>query len=116
MTLERLRSTDAFRTELHRQAVDQPSQLPLAGRLLDQALLRGAERFGPIGSERECVETELRVERCRLVGEQALQMLRLAAGNRRFNRRNADAAVDAIAGQQQPPGAQVPLLQLANEI
>ena len=38
--------------------------------------------FGPVGGQREGVEAELGIERRGLVGEQALEMLRLAAGDR----------------------------------
>ena len=67
-------------------------------RLLDQALLRRAEILGPIGGQREGVEAELRIERRSLVGEQPLQMLRLAARDGRRDARERDAAVDPEPG------------------
>ena len=42
-------------------------------------------------------------------------MLRLAAGNRRRDRSVGDAAIDAIAGERQPPRAEMALLQLAHQ-
>ena len=79
MALVPLRPAHRARAELDRQPVDQPRQLPVAGRLLDQAFLRGAEILGPGGLEREGVEAELGVERSRFIREQAAEMLRLAA-------------------------------------
>ena len=115
MAFLRLRPAHALRAELDRQPVDQPRHFAFARRLLDQAVLRGAEIFGPVGGQRESIEAELGVERRRLVGQQALQMLRLAAGDRCCDRRRGNAAVDPKAVQRQSPRAEVPLLQLPDE-
>ena len=52
----------------------------------------------------------------RLVGQQPLQMLRIAAGDGGRDRRHGDAAVDPIAGERQPPSAQMALLKLAHQL
>ena len=83
-------------------------------RLLDQAVLRRAEQLGPIGLQREGIETEFRDRApppCR--ASRRCEMLRLAAGDRGRDRRLGDAAVDPKAGQRQPPRAEMPLLRAA---
>jgi nucleotidyltransferase/DNA polymerase involved in DNA repair len=49
-------------------------------------------------------------------GEQPLQVLWLAAGDRSRDRRDGNAAVNAITAQRKAPGAQMPFLQLADEL
>ena len=73
--------------KLDAQPVDQPRHFALARRLLDQAVLRRASGSAQLGVQREGVEAEAGVERRRLVGQQPLQMLRLAAGDRGRDRR-----------------------------
>ena len=63
----------ASRPELDRQPVDQPGHVALARRLLDQAVLRGAQRLGPVGGQREGVEPESGFSAAALFGEQPLR-------------------------------------------
>ena len=58
-----LRTPYRTRTELDRQPVDQARQIAFSARLLDQAVLRGAQAFRPLGLQRERVEPEFRIER-----------------------------------------------------
>ena len=100
--------------ELDRQPVDQPRHIALARRLLDQAVLRGAQ---------SSLQSALpaRTHRSRTPGSSAAalsassrcKMLRFAAGNRGRDRRDRNAAVDPKAGQRQPPRAEMPLLAAA---
>jgi hypothetical protein len=53
-----------------------------SSRSLDQAVLCSAQFLGPFSGQRKGVEAKLRIERRGLVGEQPLEMLWLAAGNR----------------------------------
>jgi len=110
-----LRAPNRVRPQLHRQPVDQPRQLPFARRLLDQAFLSCAEILGPIRLQRKGIESEFRIQGRGLVREQALEMLRLAAGDRGRNRTDGDAAVDPIADERQSPGAEVALFELADQ-
>ena len=71
MALVCLRPAHRCRSELHRQPVDQSRQLACPAGLLDQAVLRGVQFLCPLRLEGESVEAELRIERGRLVGEQA---------------------------------------------
>ena len=78
--------------------------------------MRGWELlFGPVGGPREGVEAETGIERRCLVDEQALQMLRLAAGNGRRDGGHGDASIDAETRERQPPRTQMPLLQLGDQ-
>src|SRR6185503_2003722 len=61
VALLRLRLAYRPRSELHRQPVDQSRDVSLARWLLDQAILRGAQIFGPVRLQRERIEAELRV-------------------------------------------------------
>ncbi len=115
MALNRQRPPHAPRAELHRQPVDEPRQFPLFRRLLDQAFLGGAQLFRPLCRQREGVEAELRVQGGGLVPKQPLEMLGFAAGDRGGDRSDGDAAVDAIAGERQPPSAELALFELADE-
>jgi hypothetical protein len=115
VALLRPRPPHARRPELHRQPVDQPRHLACPRRLLDQALLRGVEAFGPVGGQREGVEPEFRIERGGLVGEQSLQMSGLAARNGRRNRGDRDAAIDPKTVQREAPRTEMPLPQLLHE-
>ena len=116
MALVRLRPPHGARAQLDRQPVDQPRDLALARGLFDQALLRGAQIFGPVRLKREGIEAELRIEHRRFIREQALQVLGIAAGDRRCDARLGDAAVDAEAAERQPPSAEMPFLKLRDEL
>ena len=82
MALPRPRPPHPLRPELDAQPVDQPRDVARPRRLLDQALLRRAQGSVQLGLEREGVEAEAGIERRRLVGKQAVKMLRLAARDR----------------------------------
>ena len=109
MTFERLRLPHCPLPKLHRQPIDEPRQLLLAGLILDETFLRRAQVFGPIRFKDESVETELRIERGSLLAQKSLQVLGFATGNRGCDRRDSDAAVDTKTGKRQPPGTAAPL-------
>ena len=115
MALLALRPPHALGTQLDGQPVDQPCQLALARRLLDQAVLCPAKLLRPLRLQREGVEAEFGVQGRRLVDEQPPKVLGLTARDRRRDRRHGEASVDAVAGQHQPPRAKMPLLQLPDE-
>ena len=99
--------------ELDRQPVDQPRQLALARRLLDQAVLRGAQILGPVGGQREGIEAEFGVERappCRRAG--AADASARGWESRSRPRPTATLPSTRKPVQRQPPRAEMPLLQL----
>src|SRR5258708_28652508 len=98
--------------ELHSQPIDQSRQLTLAAWFLNQAILRGAQIFGPVGLKRERVEAEFGIERGGVVRHQALELSGLAAANRGCDRRHRDAAVNSIAGERHRPCADSASLNL----
>ena len=116
MAFHRHRPPHPLRPELDAQSVDQLGDLDFAAWLLDQAFLGGGQILGPVGDEREGVESETRIESCGFVGEQPLQMLRLAAGDRRRHAPGRHASVDAEAVKRQTPGTEPPLFQLDDEL
>jgi hypothetical protein len=109
------RPAHALWTQLYRQPVNQPRQLALAARLLDQAFLRRAKILGPVRLQRKSIKAELRIERGGLVGEQAPQVLRIAARNRGRDACDRDAAVDPETVKRQPSRAEMPFLQFTHE-
>jgi hypothetical protein len=115
VTLERLWLPHCVLPKLHGQSIDQPRQLLLAGRLLDEAFLRSVQVFDPIRFKGESVETEFRIERSSLIREEALQVLGFATGNRGCDGCDGDTAVDAKTGKRQPPDAASPLFELLDE-
>ena len=115
MALLRLWAPNPARPKLDRQPVDQPRHFAFRRHFLDQAGLGDAQRFGPARLQRKAVEPIFRIERRRLVGEQPVEMLRLAAGDRCRYVGGGGAAVDTEAGQRQLPGAEPPLLELGDE-
>jgi len=116
MALPLDRPPHPIRPKLDAQPVDQASDVACPARLFDQAFLCRTQSFGPLRLERESIETELRIERGCLVGEQAVEMLRFAARNRCGDTSDSGAAVDSETDQRQPPRAEMPLLQLPDEI
>ena len=115
MAFARGRATDLVGPQFDAQPIDQPRHLRFPPGLADQRLLTGIERFPPACLERKGVEAEFRVERRRMVGEQALQMGRLAAWNGGGHARQRDASVDPIARQCEPPHSQTAGLQLGDQ-
>src|SRR4051794_13891814 len=116
MALMRLRPPHAPGAELHREPVDEAGNLAFPGWLLDQALLRGAERLAPVRLQCKSIEAEFGIERRRLFSKQPLEMLRIATRDGGGGARLRNAAVDAKTAERQPPCAEVPFLQLPDEI
>ena len=83
---------------------------------IHQAVLRRAQWLAPAGGQCEAVEAELGIEGRRLVAEQAHQVLGVAGRNGGGDAGAGDAAIDPVAGQMQPPRAELPVLQLPRKI
>ena len=114
MALARLRPPHPLGPELDPQPVDQPRHLALARRLLDQAVLRRAEASVQSAVKREGVEAELR-DRAPPPCRRAAAGDASARGWGSRSRPTATATLPStrIAGQRQPPRAEMPLLAAA---